>query len=235
MALCSQVHHYRRCGALIATVSQTACSRSDELRLDVARSRVRVEADYHSGGREGGQTSMCELLLPRRFFHVNNLLWYRFVGWDTAGTESFRSITRSYYRGAAGCLLVYDVCSRQSFLNARTWLKDVRQHADPHLTCILVGNKTDLCSDDAGPTKRNREVTTEEAELWAKEEGLLFVETSARSGENVELAFEQATRDILMKIRNGVFEDDRSPGVKTSKPSGPHLGIEESAKSGCCS
>ena len=95
------------------------------------------------------------------------------------------------------------------FLNARTWLKDVRQHADPHLTCILVGNKTDLCSDDAGPAKRNREVPTEDAELWAKEEGLLFVETSARSGENVELAFEQATRDILVKIRNGVFDDDR--------------------------
>ena len=95
------------------------------------------------------------------------------------------------------------------FLNARTWLKDVRQHADPHLTCILVGNKTDLCSDDAGPAKRNREVTTEEAELWAKEESLLFVETSARSGENVELAFEQATRDILHKIRDGVFDDDR--------------------------
>jgi len=155
--------------------------------------------------------------------------------WDTAGTESFRSITRSYYRGAAGCLLVYDVCSRQSFLNARTWLKDVRQHADPHLTCILVGNKTDLCSDDAGPTKRNREVTTEEAELWAKEEGLLFVETSARSGENVELAFEQATKDILLKIRNGVFDDDRSPGVKASKPSGTNLALEQSAKNGCCS
>ena len=161
---------------------------------------------------------------------ANSSLQYRFVGWDTAGTESFRSITRSYYRGAAGCLLVYDVCSRQSpsthfiltisvlrradltfkgFLNARTWLRDVRQHADPHLTCILVGNKTDLCSVDAGPAKRNREVPTEEAELWAKEEGLLFVETSARSGENVELAFEQATRDILIKIRNGVFDDDR--------------------------
>jgi Ras-related protein Rab-2A len=97
----------------------------------------------------------------------------------------------------------------QGFLNARTWLKDVRQHADPHLTCILVGNKTDLCSDDAGPVKRNREVTTEEAELWAKEEGLLFVETSARSGENVEFAFEQATKDILVKIRDGVFDDDR--------------------------
>ncbi|TFK91764.1 ras-domain-containing protein [Polyporus arcularius HHB13444] len=157
--------------------------------------------------------------------------------WDTAGTESFRSITRSYYRGAAGCLLVYDVTSRQSFVNARSWLADVREHADPHLTCILVGNKIDLCTDDASSTssapKRKREVTTEEAELWAKEEGLLFVEASAKSGANVEAAFEQATRDILEKVRRGVFDDDRSPGVKLSKPSSG-LALEDQTRSGCC-
>ncbi|KAI0080546.1 ras-domain-containing protein [Panus rudis PR-1116 ss-1] len=160
--------------------------------------------------------------------------------WDTAGTESFRSITRSYYRGAAGCLLVYDVTSRQSFVNARSWLADVREHADPHLTCILVGNKVDLCADvpesgAPGVGQRAREVSTEEAELWAKEEGLLFVEASAKSGMNVEAAFETATRDILEKIRRGVFDDDRSPGVKLSKPRNDSLTLESnSRRSGCC-
>ncbi|KAI0345405.1 ras-domain-containing protein [Trametopsis cervina] len=157
--------------------------------------------------------------------------------WDTAGTESFRSITRSYYRGAAGCLLVYDVTSRQSFLHARSWLKDVRDHADPHLTCILVGNKVDLCSDDTAPPRgrRKREVTTDEAELWAKEESLLFVEASAKSGVNVEYAFEQATRDILRKIHTGVFDDERSPGVKLSQPRTDALALDTaSQKSGCC-
>ncbi len=97
------------------------------------------------------------------------------------------------------------------FLNVRSWLTDVREHADPHLTCILVGNKIDLCMEDPSSTgpKRKREVTAEEAELWAKEEGLLFVEASARSGENVEHAFERATRDILEKVHRGVFDDDR--------------------------
>lgn len=107
------------------------------------------------------------------------------------------------------------------FEHTRSWLADVREHADPHLTCILVGNKIDLCAEEgsassgpgfgsgAGPAKRVREVPTEEAERWAKEEGLLFVEASARSGENVEDAFEKATRDILDKIRRGVFDDDR--------------------------
>ena len=142
------------------------------------------------------------------------------AGWDTAGTESFRSITRSYYRGAAGCLLVYDVTSRPSmcpfpphrrplirsqtvgFEHARTWLADVRTHADPHLTCILVGNKSDLSLE-------RRQVSTEEGERWAQEEGLLFVEASAKSGNNVEAAFEKAAREILIKIRRGVFDDDR--------------------------
>jgi Ras-related protein Rab-2A len=170
--------------------------------------------------------------------------------WDTAGTESFRSITRSYYRGAAGCLLVYDVTSRKSFLNTRTWLADVREHADPHLTCILVGNKVDLCEDQqsrssiestrtvsAASKHRRREVTTEEGEAFAKEEGLLFIEASAKSGLNVEKAFEQAARDILQKVRDGVFEDDRSPGVKSSNPSnsGKTLQLEQGAqKQSCC-
>lgn len=106
------------------------------------------------------------------------------------------------------------------FEHARSWLADVREHADPHLTCILVGNKIDLCAEEGGseastaaaatgPGKRTREVSAEEAERWAKEEGLLFVEASARSGENVEAAFERATRDILDKIKRGVFDDDR--------------------------
>ncbi|KZT09687.1 ras-domain-containing protein [Laetiporus sulphureus 93-53] len=158
--------------------------------------------------------------------------------WDTAGTESFRSITRSYYRGAAGCLLVYDVTSRQSFVNARSWLADVREHADPHLTCILVGNKIDLCADDTDapsvPARRTREVTTEEAEQWAKEEDLLFVEASAKSGLNVQEAFEQATRDILDKIRRGVFDDDRSLGVKHSKPSATNVSLDNDAPRGRC-
>ncbi|KAJ7311660.1 P-loop containing nucleoside triphosphate hydrolase protein [Mycena albidolilacea] len=64
--------------------------------------------------------------------------------WDTAGTESFRSITRSYYRGAAGCLLVYDVTSRISFDSMRTWLAGVRAHADAHASCVPVGNRVDL-------------------------------------------------------------------------------------------
>ncbi|KAH9052538.1 ras-domain-containing protein [Lactarius vividus] len=169
--------------------------------------------------------------------------------WDTAGTESFRSITRSYYRGAAGCLLVYDVTSRPSkhaspplarqahhgppspstgFEHARTWLADVRAHADPHLTCILVGNKSDLAQE-------RRQVPADEGTRWAEEEGLLFVEASAKSGANVDAAFEAAARDILAKIRRGVFDDDRSPGVKLSKPAGGVVLDQNKPGQTCCS
>jgi Ras-related protein Rab-2A len=135
---------------------------------------------------------------------------------------------------------VYDVTSRKSMLpfpptpshndgnlhlstllgfeNTRSWLADVREHADPHLTCILVGNKVDLVPTDDGdaaegadlPTGgKPRAVPREEAERFAKEEDLLFVEASAKSGANVEKAFEDACKDILDKIRRGVFDDDR--------------------------
>ncbi|KAL9022185.1 MAG: hypothetical protein Q9185_000585 [Variospora sp. 1 TL-2023] len=67
--------------------------------------------------------------------------------WDTAGTERFRSVSRSYYRGAAGALLVYDICCRESFVGLPTFLNDARALASPDLIVLLVGNKLDMMSD----------------------------------------------------------------------------------------
>ena len=64
--------------------------------------------------------------------------------WDTAGQESFRSITRSYYRGAAGALLVYDITRRETFNHLTSWLDDARQHSNSNMTIMLIGNKSDL-------------------------------------------------------------------------------------------
>ncbi|KAJ7493049.1 P-loop containing nucleoside triphosphate hydrolase protein [Mycena galericulata] len=152
--------------------------------------------------------------------------------WDTAGTESFRSITRSYYRGAAGALIVYDVTSRRSFDNARAWLADVRAHADAHVSCILVGNKADLVEGD----ESRRQVPTPLALQFAQENDLLFTETSAKSGEGVEEAFVRAAEAVLGKVREGVFDDERSPGVKLSTPGAalPGSGGADGEKPGCC-
>jgi len=98
--------------------------------------------------------------------------------WDTAGQESFRSITRSYYRGAAGALLVYDITRRETFTHLTSWLEESRQHASPNMTIMLIGNK---CDDDD-----KRAVSKEEGEAFAKQHGLLFLETSAKTAHNVE-------------------------------------------------
>ena len=126
--------------------------------------------------------------------------------WDTAGSESFRSITRSYYRGAAGALLVYDVTHRPSFLNVKMWLDDVRAHAEEKVSVVLVGNMVDLVGeeDDRASRRRSkskkREVSREEAQEFADKQGLLFVETSAKSGQGVAQAFGMAAKDVHGKF-----------------------------------
>uniref|UniRef100_A0A803TDH2 RAB2B, member RAS onco family n=1 Tax=Anolis carolinensis TaxID=28377 RepID=A0A803TDH2_ANOCA len=98
--------------------------------------------------------------------------------WDTAGQESFRSIARSYYRGAAGALLVYDITKRDTFNHLHTWLEDARKNSSSHIVIVLVGNKSDL--------EDQRVVQREEGEAFAREHGMVFLETSARTATNVE-------------------------------------------------
>ncbi|XP_003384407.1 PREDICTED: ras-related protein Rab-4B-like [Amphimedon queenslandica] len=121
--------------------------------------------------------------------------------WDTAGQERFRSVTRSYYRGAAGALLVYDISSRETYNALTNWLTDARTLASPNIVIVLVGNKKDLESD--------REVTFMEASRFAQENELAFLETSALTGENVEEVFQKCTRSILTKIDAGELDPDR--------------------------
>jgi len=154
--------------------------------------------------------------------------------WDTAGQESFRSITRSYYRGAAGALLVYDITRRETFNHLASWLEDARQHANPNMTIMLIGNKSDLT--------HRRAVSTEEGEQFAKEHGLVFLETSARTAHNVEEAFINTAREIYKKIQDGVIDVTNDLyGVKPGAESGAGApsnvavtGGPPKKASGCC-
>lgn len=119
--------------------------------------------------------------------------------WDTAGQERFRSVTRSYYRGAAGAILVYDITSRETYNHVASWLSDARSLANKDIAIILVGNKADL---------PNREVTFLEASRFAQENDLMFLETSALSGEGVEGVFFQCARSILSKIQSGLLDPE---------------------------
>merc|ERR1712157_79965 len=96
--------------------------------------------------------------------------------WDTAGQERFRSLIPSYIRDSSVAVVVYDVSNRSSFNNTAKWIEDVRTERDQDVVIMLVGNKTDL--------HERREVTTEEGRVAAEEEGVLFIETSAKIGAN---------------------------------------------------
>lgn len=137
--------------------------------------------------------------------------------WDTAGQETYKSITRSYFRGASGALLVFDITRRSSFESVTSWLNDLRQIAEEGIVVILVGNKSDLAAqstDLQGGSKRA--VTREEAEDWCRRENIVqYVETSAKSGEGVELAFLEVAERIYQNIEAGKYDlNDRRSGVK---------------------
>ena len=132
--------------------------------------------------------------------------------WDTAGQESFKSITRSYYRGAAGALLVYDITRRDTFTHLTRWLEEVRQNGNPDTTIMLIGNKSDQDS--------RRQVTTEEGERFARENGLIFIETSAKTAANVEDAFINTTTVIYNNIQKCIYDlsSDKS-GIRVGNES----------------
>ncbi|EPR61066.1 small GTPase Rab2, putative [Toxoplasma gondii ME49] len=126
--------------------------------------------------------------------------------WDTAGQESFRSITRSYYRGAAGALLVYDITRRDTFLHLTRWLDEVRQNSNPHMTIMLIGNKSDL---------ERREVSFDEGAAFARQHGLIFLETSAKTAQNVDEAFILTARKIYENIQRGIYDlSNEAHGIK---------------------
>ncbi len=117
--------------------------------------------------------------------------------WDTAGQEAFQAITRTYYKGAIGALLVYDITRRETFTHATKWLDDVRTNSSKNVTVILIGNKKDL--------EDKRQVSYEEGEAFAKENGLMFLETSAKTAYNVVEAFNLSAQCILNNIeRTGI-------------------------------
>ncbi|MBA0609160.1 hypothetical protein Godav_021269 [Gossypium davidsonii] len=124
--------------------------------------------------------------------------------WDTAGQERFRTITSSYYRGAHGIIIVYDVTDQASFNNVKQWLNEIDRYASGNVNKLLVGNKCDLTA--------KKVVSYETAKAFADELGIPFMETSAKNATNVEQAFMAMAGDI--KNRYLLLPDGKSAGVK---------------------
>ncbi|KAH9619453.1 hypothetical protein KSS87_008749 [Heliosperma pusillum] len=140
--------------------------------------------------------------------------------WDTAGQERFRTITSSYYRGAHGIIVVYDVTDMESFNNVKQWLNEIDRYASDNVNKLLVGNKCDLAS--------NRAVPYETAKAFADEIGIPFMETSAKDATNVEQAFMAMTGSIKNRMASQPMNNARPPTVQIR-------GQPVAQKSGCCS
>lgn len=108
--------------------------------------------------------------------------------WDIAGVEQYHAITRAYYRGATGALLVYDITDRNTFESVERWLIEMREYADENIVAMLVGNKCDLTD--------SRQVDVEEGTACAAKFGLPFFETSALDATNVEESFKNVLTEI---------------------------------------
>ncbi|KAL2259177.1 hypothetical protein VTK26DRAFT_7242 [Humicola hyalothermophila] len=146
----------------------------------------------------------------------------KFEIWDTAGQERFASLAPMYYRNAQAALVVYDLTKPTSLIKAKHWVAELQRQASPGIVIALVGNKLDLTNDgaagdgsgdaeDAGGEDSSdaRKITTEEAKAYAEEEGLLFFETSAKTGYNVT--------EVFTAIANAIPETSlktaRGPGA----------------------
>ncbi|XP_044352049.1 ras-related protein Rab-2-A-like [Triticum aestivum] len=114
--------------------------------------------------------------------------------WDGAGRHAFRSLTTPLYDEAVGALLVYDITRRETFNHLTNWLQDARKYAHSGMTIMLIGNKCDLSHSHA--------VSYEEGERFAKDHGLLFMEASAKTAQNVVEGFLQTAVAIYKKIQD---------------------------------
>ncbi|KAF6041504.1 RAB37 [Bugula neritina] len=122
--------------------------------------------------------------------------------WDTAGQERFKSIGRAYYRDAEALLLVYDITNHNSFENIRNWLTEIKEHAGDDTIIMLLGNKADVLV--------KRVIKTEQGQKLADELGIPFMETSAKTGQNVDLAFNALAKTLkeVKCVENGNHHRD---------------------------
>ncbi|KAJ5078738.1 rab2a member ras oncogene family [Anaeramoeba ignava] len=144
--------------------------------------------------------------------------------WDTAGQDTFKALTKSYFRGASGAFVVYDITRKETFESTKIWLSDL-ENESPGIPIILIGNKSDLA--------HRRQVSVKEAEEFATEKKILFTETSAKESTGINDAFNILTKKILIKTQKGENKE-----VITGQKVKPNIRVgedfDEKKKAKCC-
>ena len=164
---------------------------------------------------------------------INNKI-LRIQIWDTAGQENFRSITRAYYKNSVCALVVYDISSRDTFNNVSTWIEDCKNQSPKTIFMALVGNKCDL--------NDKRQVSYDEGKDLAERNDMMFFETSAKDGINVEEIFLNTANEISKKIAENYYDlENDTCGIKRgnnrSNNQQLHLGNEQGGNNNsgpCC-
>ena len=162
---------------------------------------------------------------------------FRIQIWDTAGQENFRSITRAYYKNSVCALVVYDISSRDSFNNVMSWIEDCKNQSPKTIFMVLVGNKCDL--------EDKRQVSYEEGKELADKNQLLFFESSAKDGINVDEIFLNSATEIAKKIEQGYYDLESDTcgikkGINRNNYQEIHLGNanhdnnDKGGLAGCC-
>lgn len=143
--------------------------------------------------------------------------------WDSAGQERFRTIASSYYRGAHGVAIVFDLTDKRSFEAVESWLEEIGEHASENARKILIGNKSDL--------EEERTVEDKTARDFATSHGMQYIETSAKNADNVTDAFMTMTREIYKNIGSSVIASrEGDSGIQLSIPEAKSV----KSKDACC-
>ena len=141
--------------------------------------------------------------------------------WDTAGQEKFRNINSSYYKGANGILVVYDITNKESFEGLTEWLIEIEKKSSKDVYKLLIGNKNDL--------EDKRQISYEEGKEYASINGMEFFETSAKTADKVQEAFELLTKDMMKLVSKDKNLVKKEKSIKLNQ--GANLNIE---KKKCC-
>ena len=142
--------------------------------------------------------------------------------WDTAGQERFKNIIASYYRGAHGILLIYDVTDKESFKNLSNWLIEIEKNASKNVLKVLIGNKTDL--------EEKRVITYNQGKEFADSYGLKYIETSAKKNLNVNEAFETLGRELMQASDDKKIGKSKDKKISVTKAED----LNQEQKKGCC-
>ena len=150
--------------------------------------------------------------------------------WDTAGQERYKSITQTYYKGAKGALIVYDISRKESFLNVDKWIGDLKEYGEENVCVLLIGNKCDL--------DNIRQVSLDEVTKKAEQYKIGFCETSALNAKNIDYAFQKLIKLVAEKIPgNDEKYGNKSNVISTGVSLDTKIIAEEKRpknKKGCC-